>query len=249
METRHLFDGFSSRYAASRPRYPTALFEYLASLTNTHERAWDCATGNGQAALGLARHFDRIEATDVSSRQIEEAFEDKRLRFTVQAAESRVFEADTFDLVSVAQALHWFDLERFWPEVGRAMKPTGVIACYCYSWQYVDSDIDAVVKSAIRDIIEPYWAPHNQLVWDEYRAIEFPFERMDAPRFELENHWDLNDYLAYMGTWSASYRCLKECGKAWWLDAENRIGEVWGDPDRKRLVKMPLTLIVGRAWS
>jgi len=147
MDTSKLFDQVASRYAASRPSYPSALFDYLASLTETRERAWDCATGNGQAALGLARHFAQVEATDVSPRQIEQAMDNDRLRFTVQAAESRVFEANAFDLVSVAQALHWFELDRFWPEVTRALKPRGIFACYCYSWHQVSPEIDEVVKT------------------------------------------------------------------------------------------------------
>ncbi|MGY8693878.1 MAG: class I SAM-dependent methyltransferase [Verrucomicrobiia bacterium] len=248
MDTSQLFDHFASRYAASRPHYPTALFDYLAGLTETRERAWDCATGNGQAALGLARHFGQIEATDISAGQIEQAFEDERLRFTVEAAESRVFEANTFDLVSVAQALHWFDLDRFWPEVGRALKPTGVFACYCYSWHQVSSEIDAVTKTSIRDVIEPYWSAQNRLSWDRYDSIDFPFDRLETPQFEMENLWDLNQYLDYMSTWSASDRCLKKLGDAWWLKASKQIGDAWGDAKGKRMIKMPLTLIAGRAW-
>ena len=162
--------------------------------------------------------------------------------------ESRVFEANSFDLVSVAQAVHWFGLDRFWPEVGRALKPKGVFASYRYSWHEVNPSVDAVTKSSIRDFIEPYWSAHNRLVWDGYRSIEFPFDRLETPEFEMENLWGLNQYFDYKSTWSASDRCLKEHGDAWWKDAAKLIGEAGGEPEEKRMVKMPLTLVVGWAW-
>jgi ubiquinone/menaquinone biosynthesis C-methylase UbiE len=134
----HLFDLGSSDYAAARPSYPVDLYRFLAARCRKTERAWDCACGNGQAALGLSEFFDEVHATDLSPNQLEHAFRHPKVRYTSCPSERTPFADNTFDLVCVAQALHWLDFGLFWPEVTRVLKPGGVFAAWGYSWTAIN---------------------------------------------------------------------------------------------------------------
>ena len=246
VETSTLFQDKADLYAQARPHYPSALFEFLASLTADRGTAWDCATGNGQAAIGLANHFERIEATDIADGQIANAFAHDRIRYSVQPAEMTRFAVHEFDLINVAQALHWFDLERFWKEVRRVLKPGGFFAAYCYAWSHVSADIDAAVETYVKTPVSSYWAPNNRLCWDGYRTIAFPFESLQTPTFTLTNAWDFHQFMDYMHTWSAVRRCMDKNGKDFYDLAGQKILEAWGDQGAKREVTSPLYVVVGR---
>lgn len=161
-----LFDDGAAIYLNSRPRYPTKLFESLAELCKNHERVWDAACGNGQAAIGLAKYFAEVKATDISEQQIANALIQSKVEYSVQPSESTTFEDGYFDLVCVAQALHWFDYEKFWPEVKRVLRPNGIFAAWGYSWFKIQGDIDDILEHEFVSIIQPYWAKQNQLLWD-----------------------------------------------------------------------------------
>lgn len=249
VKTSTLFESKSDLYAAARPLYPDTLFEYIASLTDQHEAAWDCASGNGQAAIGLARHFDHVEATDVSKGQISNAFENKKIRYSLQPVEKTEFQDGQFDLVNVAQALHWFDFENLWGEVNCVLKSDGVFIAYSYAWSNVNPEIDEAVEQHLRKVIEPYWAPNNRLCWDRYRTVKFPFEIIDSPIFDLKNNWDLEQYFNYFHTWSATRRCMDERGSYFVEQAKQHVMKLWGDPTEKKVIKTQLTVIIGNAWS
>ncbi len=245
MDTSNLFEEKSDLYASSRPLYPENLFKYISSLPDNHDCVWDCATGNGQAALGLSQYFSCIEATDISNNQILNSFNDKKINYSVQPAEKTVFKDCCFDIVNVAQALHWFDLETFWKEVKRVLKPSGFFITYSYSWSYVNNEIDFAVKKYIRDIIKPYWAPNNKLCWQEYQSIQFPFETLKKSSMEIHNSWNFQEYMDYINTWSGFRSCVKHLGNKFFETAEKKIGEKWGDLSKKKLVKTPLSIIAG----
>ena len=248
MKNSSLFEDKSNLYAASRPLYPDALFEYAASLVDSHQTAWDCACGNGQAAIGLIQHFDHVEATDISQNQIANGFANKKISYSVQPAEKTTFQDNQFDLVNVALALHWFDLDKFWPEVHRVLKPNGVFIAYTYAWFQVTQEIDEAIDKHIRSIIYPYWAPNNKLCWDGYRSIQFPFEKIDTPAFELNMEWNFEQYMNYLHTWSATRRCMNDLGTTFFEQAKQAILKVWGHPADKKPIKSPLTVIVGYRW-
>ena len=249
MEISQLFDDKAALYASSRPLYPRELFDFIASLVKSHDQAWDCATGNGQAAISLAKYFSIVEATDVSQEQIANAFQSENISYSVQPAESTNFQDDQFDLVNVAQALHWFDYDQFWVEVVRVLKRTGVFVAYSYLWPQIDADIDRILDESIKRTIEPYWVPNNKIMWDSYRSLDLPFETIAAPNIDLENYWNLEQFLNYIHTWSGTRRCMDDLGSDCFEKARQALQLAWGDPSQKMVVKSPLTIIAGAAWS
>lgn len=244
METKHYFEDKASLYAAARPMYPPDLFTYLASLAPTHDAAWDCATGNGQAAVGLAEHFTQVEATDVSANQLANAFEHPNVSYGVHPAEAVPFAPNTFDLINVAQALHWFDLDRFWAEVRRVAKPGAVLACYCYAWPTVTPAIDDLVEDLVKSPIHSYWAPNNRMCWNGYADVDVPIARVDTPDFELRNTWSADQFIDYLHTWSAMRRCMEAEGEDFFDHASRELRAAWGDTP-ERAVVTPLFLTVG----
>ena len=242
-----LFSDTAISYAATRPTYPDALFARLAALAPGTSRAWDCATGNGQAAIGLARWFDRVDATDASADQIANAMTHERIRYAVAPSEASGLADSSIDLVCVAQALHWFDRPRFYDEVRRVLKARGLLAVFGYSWFYVSTEIDPLVDECLLRPIAGSWADCTQLLWHGYRTIEFPFDEIAPPRLAIHVEWSLHQLVAYYLTWSATRTHLKLHGEAFLSDAVARLQAAWGDPTRVRSVVMPLAIRLGTA--
>ena len=197
------FSGHSAEYTRYRPYYPRALFAWLEAQVGRRARAWDCATGNGQAAQGLAEFFAEVVATDASSEQIAAAVPQPRIRYAVAPAERSGFAARSVDLITVGQALHWFDLDAFYGEVRRILKPDGVLAVWCYGLMHVDGAVNAVVRRLYADVVGPYWPPERRHVEQGYQTLPFPFREIAVPPFTMQTEWDLNRILGYLGTLSA----------------------------------------------
>lgn len=159
MEFPDHFSKQANDYARYRPFYPAALHEYLASLTPEHDRAWDVGAGNGQAAIGLARHFRSVVATDPSEQQISLAMPHERVTYRVATAEHSGLDDQSIDLIAVALAVHWFDLDRFYAEVKRMIKPQGVLAVWCYNLTEITPAIDRVMESYYHDVLGEFWPP------------------------------------------------------------------------------------------
>jgi len=239
------FSGQSELYARARPRYPDELYAFIASIAPGRGDAWDCASGNGQAAEGLARHFANVEATDASDEQIRNAAPLERVRFSVQPAEKTSFADHSFDAVCVAQALHWFDLERFHPEVKRVLKPRGVLAVWGYDWMRTARGFDDLFTGGILRKLGRYWPPQNRILWNGYRDIDFPFERIEAPPFEMRLAWGFEQFRAYANTWSATRKYLDAHGEHS-LDGDwESLARQWGDAPRREFV-VPLHFLCGR---
>lgn len=238
------FSAVSSSYAAFRPRYPQPLFAWLAEIAPSRQLAWDCATGSGQAAVDLAAHFQQVVATDASPDQIATARPHPQVRYQVALAESSGLTPGTIDIVTVAQALHWFDCPRFFAEVKRVLRPQGVLAAWTYGLMFTGDDaIDAVVHTYYDDIVGPYWPQERALVASGYATIDFPFTPIQPPDFEMVTDWSLSELLGYLGTWSASRRYLEAQGH----DPLDRIraplAAAWGAEHRP--LRWPLALRVG----
>src|SRR5688500_8320225 len=175
------FSASAAEYAAFRPRYPEALFEFVASLPARRRTAWDCATGNGQAAIPLAKRFDRVIATDASAEQIAHAERGARVGYRVALADASGIEAGSVDLVTVAQALHWLPLDAFFAEVRRVLAPGGALAIWCYARLSIAPDIDQVIERYYAGTLAPYWSPERALVDQGYRTIAMPIAEVEPP--------------------------------------------------------------------
>jgi len=248
-ETPNFKDHFSARadaYTRYRPTYPPALFSWLAGLVDRRELAWDCGCGNGQAALGLAPHFERVIGTDPSEQQIANAVPHERIRYAVTAAEKSGLDPASVDLVVVAQALHWFDFPRFYAEVRRVVRPGGVLAAITYGEVRVAGEADAVVSRFYHETIGPYWPPERRHVDEGYRSIPFLFPEIAAPPFAMEGEWTLKHLLGYLGTWSAVKEYERTTGADPLAAVASELAAAWGDPQRPLRVSWPLALRVGR---
>lgn len=239
------FSGHANSYAKARPGYPPELFGWLASLCDGHALAWDCATGSGQAALMLARHFDAVVATDASATQIENATHAANIEYRVAPAERSEFEDASVDLITVAQALHWFDVAAFYAEAHRALKPGGVIAAWGYHLTRVSQHVDRAIGMFDAEVIGPYWPPERRHIDARYGDLDFPFARIEAPEFAMQLAWNRRQFLDYIGTWSAvqRYRQAKGHDPLVWL--ENEIAAYWR-ADEVLGVLWPMFFLVGR---
>lgn len=236
----------SGQYAAARPLYPTALFEWVAAACRNRDAAWDCATGNGQAATGLARYFAQVEATDLSEAQVGQGFEAPNIRYSAQPAESTGFANASFDLVAVAQALHWFDYDRFWPEVRRVARPGALFCAWGYAWFRGAEAVRQGLLDPLAEIVQPYWADNNRLLWRGYRPeeVRFPFDPVQTPALRLEVNWSTRELAAYVRTWSAFKRAAADGNSA---ALEHILGEAQQalGPETRHDLWVPIAMIAG----
>ncbi len=240
-------DRFSDRsalYRRARPTYPAKLFEALAALAPGRDLAWDCGAGNGQAAVALSRHFRAVHASEPSPQQLAEAQPADGVTYVRERAEDVSLPDGCCDLALAAQALHWFDLEVFYAQVRRVLKPGGVLAAIGYDWMYVDPAIDAVVNDRMMPLLDGLWAPQNALLWAGYRSISFPGEEVRLGAFAIYLDWGFDEVSDYISSWSA-VRALQAAGGAAQVEAAlGELGARWGG-GRRRVV-MPLYVRAAR---
>ena len=239
------FSGHAADYARYRPDYPAALFAWLAEIAPARDRAWDCATGNGQAALALAEHFGAVVATDASETQVASAFAHPRVTYCVAPAEASGLEDASVSLVTVAQALHWFDLPAFWAEADRVLRPGGVLAVWAYHLFRCTPEVDAVVDRLYSDVVGPYWPPDRKMIEEGY-PVTLPFPRVEPPPFEMAKRWTLDDLTGYLRTWSSARRFFEAKGADPVALVVPELEAAWGDPAGARELRWPLLLHVGR---
>lgn len=242
------FSGHAAAYATSRPSYPEALFDVLVDAAPGRSHAWDCATGNGQAAVALAAdgRFDRVTATDASRTQLAHAIAHPRVAYRLAAAESSGLGDRTVDLVAVAQALHWFDLPAFSREARRVLRPGGVLAAWSYALCTVSPEVDAVVGRLYREIIGPYWPARRRLVEEGYASLDLPGEALPVPPIEMDVSWTLAEYRAYLATWSAVRRFLEARGADPIAEVDADLRSAWGDETLARRIAWPVSLRIHR---
>ena len=241
------FAGVARDYAAFRPTYPPALFDWLATIVPARSLAWDCATGSGQAAIDLAERFESVIATDASRHQLAHAASHPRVEYRHAPADASGIPASSVDLVTVAQALHWFDVGRFYAECERVLVPGGVLAVWSYGpLRVAGGSVDRVVQEYYHDILGPYWPAERALVDSSYASVVLPYPQLVAPVFHMEAWWTLAELLGHLGTWSstAAYREATEQDPLELID--RRLARAWRDPEGERQVIWPLTVLVCR---
>jgi ubiquinone/menaquinone biosynthesis C-methylase UbiE len=250
--TKGFIDNFSSKskeYSFSRPVYPADLFTFLSDITPNHDLVWDCATGNGQAAIGLCTFFKKIIASDASKSQIDNKYERENITYKVFPAEKTTLPSNSFDLVTAAQAVHWFDFDKFYQEVRRVSKKDGEgrIALWCYGMHEINPKINKISErlDVDGDILGDSWQEEIKYIDEGYSTIPFPFKEIDTPKFEMNAKWNIYELFNYMKTWSAvkKYHMEKESDP---LDlVREDIKNLWGEKSEKKLVTWKINLRVG----
>ncbi|HET9907886.1 MAG TPA: class I SAM-dependent methyltransferase [Anaerolineales bacterium] len=242
-------DHFSKQaetYAQYRPQYPDEIYAYLASVSPGLSLAWDCGTGNGQAAIGLAKHFDKVHATDASAEQISRAYQKEKVEYRVEPAEHVSLNDSSTDLVTVAVAIHWFNFDEFYREVKRVLKPNGVIAAWTYNVTEITPEIDQLTEEYYKGILDGYWPERIRYLEEKYETLPFPFEEIVRPAFVMEIHWNLIQLAGFFNSWSATQRYKADKGQHPLEIIWPKLTAAWGDENEPRLIRWPLHFRVGR---
>lgn len=240
------FSGHAAEYARARPTYPAELFEWLANLCAARDLAWDCATGNGQAAQALAGHFRHVRATDISAEQLAQAQPQAGIGYRVAPAEASGLPDRCCDLVTVAQGLHWFCDEAFYTEVKRVLKPGGLLAAWTYMMLRSEPAFDSIMHDFYTRTVGPWWPPERRWVDRGYHDMPFPFDDLATPGFEIQREWTLTNLLAYLRTWSATQRCIRETGTDPCAKLGERLRTIWPAPEATRTIIWPIAMRCGR---
>ncbi|MCF3649778.1 class I SAM-dependent methyltransferase [Synoicihabitans lomoniglobus] len=235
------FSAFAATYAQFRPTYPDALFGWLARQSDAHGHAWDCATGNGQAAHQLTPHFERVTATDVGAAMIAHAPPHPRITFAVGSAEHPPIADHDVNLITVAQALHWFDLPAFWQTCQRVLQPHGVLAYWGYLLPQITPAVDALVIAYHDDAVGPYWPDDRGPLLTHYANVCPPAERIPTPTFAMNATWTVDQLIGMLDSWSATHRARAATGSDPLAPFGARLREAWG-AEATRPVSWPITV-------
>lgn len=203
----------SHHYVKFRPCYPIGLYSFLLSLVKDKQAAWDCGTGNGQIARELSGFFNRVYATDISKAQLDNAFKADNIFYKRECAETTDFPDSIFDLITVGQAIHWFDFDSFYTEVRRTLKPEGILAVIGYGLMTADTNTNEIINRLHHDIVGPYWDEERKYIDEEYQTIPFPFKEIKAPVFKNEFDWTFEQLIGYLNTWSAVQHYIRSNGQ------------------------------------
>lgn len=246
---KEIIDNFSrqsSQYKKYRPRYPKELYEYILSLVDVHDKCWDCGTGNGQVAIELSKSFKQVYATDISKNQISIAEGNSNITYTVQRAEKTSFEDDTFNLITVGQAVHWFDFKAFNKEVKRVSKNQSILCIWGYDLLRIEKDIDTIIDTFYTSIIGPYWNTERKHIDSQYRSIEFDFKELESPKdLKIDTKWNRNNLIGYLNSWSSVQHYLKQNNGENPIDKiETELKELWKENEVKE-VQFPLFMRIG----
>ncbi|MBO9380569.1 methyltransferase domain-containing protein [Sphingomonas histidinilytica] len=240
------FSSHAAAYAAYRPAYPPALAAWLGTVAPAPKTALDVGCGSGQLSLQLAEHFDRVIATDPSAQQIASATPHPRVDYRVAPAEASDLPDGSVDLITAAQAAHWFDLPAFFAETKRLLRPDGIVALITYAGMEPQGEIEAIVERFRVETLAEHWPPERALVENDYRDIHLPFARIEAPAFSIEVRWPLAALIGYLDTWSAVRALEHSTGRAPFDAVAADLARAWGDPAAIRTIRWPLTILAGR---
>jgi ubiquinone/menaquinone biosynthesis C-methylase UbiE len=229
------FSRQSEIYRLGRPTYPEELFKYLASIAPGRQQCWDCATGNGQAAISLSNYFDKVLATDASEKQIESAMPKEHIDYKVSTAEDSGLPTSSVDLITVATAAHWFNLDSFYAEAERVAKPNGILALWTYSEASISKEMDELMEWYMYDFLLSYWPDGRSYVRNKYKTLPFPFEQIETPTFLCKMIWTKEQWLNYVRSWS-SYNNYVAKHKTEPLNLlTDKLDRIWNDSDTREI--------------
>ncbi len=240
-------DNFSKQavdYSKFRPQYPMEMIGYIISFVKNNLVALDVATGNGQVAHKISPYFDKVYATDISQKQLDNAIQAGNIIYSRESAENTSFEDRKFDLVVVAQAIHWFDFEKFYEEIYRILKPDGIFAVLGYGLFSTNPESDKILNNFYYNIVGSYWDAERRYLDENYETIPFPFEELPTKKFENKFIWTFEALIGYLQTWSSVQHYILK-------NNENPIDLIydelkiaWQENDQK--VTFPLLLRIGK---
>lgn len=241
-------DNFSTQadiYAKYRPGYPAALFEFILENVRERNTAWDCGTGNGQTAKILAKHFKQVYATDISEQQLSKAVTAPNIIYSIQPAEKTRFADNSFDLITVSQALHWFKLDLFYKEVGRLGRPGSWIAAWMYNLPRITPVIDEIIgQQFYKEKIGTYWDPERKFVDEQYATIPFPFQEINCPILSMDLYWTLEDLMGYISSWSAVQKYIRAEGYSPLDELKIKLAPHW--TNEATLITFPIYIRMGQ---
>ncbi len=242
-------DNFSRQadiYAKYRPKYPQYLYDFLMTLVKNNHVAWDCATGNGQVATSLAAFFDKVIATDASLSQLAYAKPLPNVEYRVAKAESSGFKSNSVDLITVAQAIHWFDFEKFFSEVRRKAHNDTVIAVWGYGLLKISANLDEILQDLYANVLGDYWDRERKHLDNAYQTIPFPFKTIPTPRFSMQLEWNLADLMGYLNTWSSVQKFIVAENYSPLEKVEADLKKSWGDRNVPKKIDWDIYLKVGK---
>jgi len=245
MSPKDLFSGHAKLYAAFRPTYPESLFQFIFQHVTKCNEAWDCATGNGQVAQHLSKHFQKVYATDISQQQLENAIHADNIVYSQHAAEKTALPENAIDLITVGQALHWFDREKFYAEVNRVGRTNALLAVWGYALLYVEPEIDKIIMDFYSTTVGPYWDDARKLVEQQYQTITFPFDEIETPDFFIEADWNFAQLTGYLESWSATQKFIQANSVNPVLQLTEKLKPYWPVQEIKH-VRFPIFLRLGR---
>lgn len=240
-ETKDNFSRQAGMYSVYRPLYPAELYAYIFKMVPEKINAWDCGTGNGQVARELSKHFFRVYASDISHNQLNNASAIENITYVHCSAEETIFPEDHFNLITVAQALHWFNFEMFFKEAERVAKKGCVFAAWCYELLYINEPVDLIIRHLYSDVLGKYWDSERKHIENKYESINFPKKMTDAPPMEIRLKWSLSELEGYLNTWSSVQKYI-QTRKIYPVDEiVNELRKIWPDEEVKD-VRIPLYL-------
>lgn len=235
----------STKYSKYRPAYPPALYDFLFTLVEDKQAAWDCGTGNGQVAIVISKFFEKVYATDISEQQIKNAVRKNNIFYSVERAENNSFADNSFGLITVAQAIHWFDFESFYREVYRTLRPSGILAVIGYGLARIDPSTDEVIESFYHNIVGPYWDKERKYVDENYQTIPFPFNEIKTPAFKNTFEWTAEEFKGYLETWSAVQHYIKAKNQDPVQIVSKELEKIWKEGTTK-IVEFPILFRVAK---
>jgi len=239
------FSKQANLYARYRPDYPLELYDFIYSHLSGHKNAWDCGTGSGQVAAVLAQKFDKVYASDISAEQLQHAIRKPNIEYVEAPAEESGFPSGIFDLITVAQAIHWFDFESFYREVRRTAREKALLAAIGYGFMEIEPEIDTITHRFYAEMFGRYFSDCRNYLDRQYANIPFPFEEIPSPEFEKQMEWSFEDFEGFLNTWSPVQRYKDEHGSNPVGPLLDELGEFW-KPGESRIVTFPVFMRLGK---
>ncbi|MGI9546696.1 MAG: class I SAM-dependent methyltransferase [Flavobacteriaceae bacterium] len=241
------FSNNSDQYLKYRPNYPVDFINEIIALSSSRSDCWDCGTGNGQVATLLAGHFEKVYATDISNNQIKNAINVPNIQYDVCRAAETPFPADSFDLITAAQAAHWFDFEAFYKEAHRVSRNSGILALWGYGLLRFHNEIDPIIDNFYNETVGPYWDDERKHIDNSYRSIPFPLEEIELNRkYTMRKEFGLEELVGYLGTWSSVKKFTQDLGYSPVSRLIDQLSPIWEGAGSTRIGHFPLFTRIGR---